>query len=583
MEDKDKTKGQLINELVALRQRLAEFETKEAERKRAEQALLESERRFKDVVENALEWIWEIDINGKYTYTSPIVEKILGYKHEELLKKHFYDLFHPEDREELKKAAFEVFARRESFREFINRNVHKNGKTVWLSTSGVPILDEEGNLLGYRGADTDITERKQTEEALRKSEEKYRTIIEGSRDAIYITTREGKIVDVNQAFLDLLGYTREELEGLDVRETYVNPDDRLIFQQAIEQEGSVRDFELKLRKKDGAEMDCLLTATVRQADDGSILGYQGIIRDITERKRAEEALREAEALISSIAEAIPHAVVGLRERRIIFANESVKAVFGWKPEELIGKGTRVLYRSEEEYEEIARHFYPVLERQQTYSEEYLCRCKDGRDIMCMVSTARIGPTLKEKEIVVVYEDITERKRAEQQLAYMATHDILTDLPNRMLFNDRLNLALAQAKRNQQKLAMMWLDLDRFKLINDKLGHSVGDKLLQAVGDRLTGLLRKGDTVARMGGDEFLILLPEIAQVEDTDKIAQKVLEGFQETFVFDVHELHITTSIGVVIYPDDGEDADTMMRHADMAMYSAKQKGRDNYQRYTQL
>jgi len=146
-----------------------------AGRKQAEEALREREKRFRDIAENAMEWIWEIDASGKYTYASPIVEELLGYKPEEVLGRHFYDLFHPEDREELKKAAFEVFAQRGRFREFINRNVHKSGKTIWVSTGGVPILDEEGNLLGYRGADIDVTERKEAEAALRDSEARLRT------------------------------------------------------------------------------------------------------------------------------------------------------------------------------------------------------------------------------------------------------------------------------------------------------------------------------------------------------------------------------------------------------------------------
>jgi len=140
-----------------------------AELAKANKELRESERRFRDVVENALEWIWEVDANGKYTYASSVVEKILGYKPKEVLKKHFYDLFHPEDQEELKKAAFEVFAKKQPFHEFINWNMHKNGKTVWLSTSGVPILDKKGGLLGYRGVDTDITERKKAEEQIKAS------------------------------------------------------------------------------------------------------------------------------------------------------------------------------------------------------------------------------------------------------------------------------------------------------------------------------------------------------------------------------------------------------------------------------
>ena len=177
--------------------------------------------------------------------------------------------------------------------------------------------------------------------------------------------------------------------------------------------------------------------------------------------------------------------------------------------------------------------------------------------------------------------IIERKRAQEELAYAATHDALTGLPDRMLFNDRLTVALAHAHRYQQRLAVMLLDLDRFKDVNDTLGHDVGDQLLQAVGDRLTSLLRKSDTAARWGGDEFWLLLPEMARVEDSAKVAQRVMEAVREPLVLDGHELHITTSIGIAIYPDDGEDADTLMKNADIAMYRAKELGRNNYQRYT--
>jgi len=183
--------------------------------------------------------------------------------------------------------------------------------------------------------------------------------------------------------------------------------------------------------------------------------------------------------------------------------------------------------------------------------------------------------------VVILHDITARKRAEETIEQMAYHDALTGLPNRRLFADRLNLALAHAQRSQEKLAVMLLDLDHFKDVNDTLGHSVGDKLLQSVGQRLSSILRKSDTVARMGGDEFLLLLPEISGEEDAVKIATKVLEAFEKPFVCDGHELQISTSIGIAIYPDDGGDSDTLVRNADIAMYRAKRRGRANYQRYT--
>jgi diguanylate cyclase (GGDEF)-like protein len=175
----------------------------------------------------------------------------------------------------------------------------------------------------------------------------------------------------------------------------------------------------------------------------------------------------------------------------------------------------------------------------------------------------------------------ERRQTEEQLHYLATHDALTGLPNRRLFNDRLTLEMAHVYRNQQMLAVILLDLDHFKNVNDTLGHSVGDQLLQVVAERLTSLLRKSDTIARMGGDEFMLICPEMARGEAAAKVAHKILDAIRKPFVCDGHQLHVTTSIGIALYPDDGEDVDMLMKKADIAMYHAKEKGRDSYQRYT--
>ena len=164
---------------------------------------------------------------------------------------------------------------------------------------------------------------------------------------------------------------------------------------------------------------------------------------------------------------------------------------------------------------------------------------------------------------------------------MAYEDALTGLPNRVLFVDRLKVAMAQAQRHKQKLAVMLLDLDQFKDINDTYGHNVGDQLLRIVGQRLTNLLRKSDTISRMGGDEFFLLFPELTRENDAETIAQKIMDAFQKPFAFDGHRLRITTSIGIVLYPDNGEQVDILLINADIAMYQAKKKGRNNYQRYT--
>lgn len=181
-------------------------------------------------------------------------------------------------------------------------------------------------------------------------------------------------------------------------------------------------------------------------------------------------------------------------------------------------------------------------------------------------------------ILTIFRDITERKRTEEIIKQMAYHDPLTHLPNRSLFSDRLNLEIARARRHRQKLALMMLDLDHFKQVNDTLGHDVGDQLLQAVSTRLTSAVRENDTVARLGGDEFALLLPEIVRVEDAARIAEKIVKSFQNPLVLRDHELRVTTSVGIALYPDDGEEEGVLMKKADIAMYYAKQKGRNSYQ-----
>ncbi|HUV73242.1 MAG TPA: diguanylate cyclase [Anaerolineae bacterium] len=177
-------------------------------------------------------------------------------------------------------------------------------------------------------------------------------------------------------------------------------------------------------------------------------------------------------------------------------------------------------------------------------------------------------------------ELTQRKKAEEAIKKLAYHDTLTGLPNRTLFNDRLGVALARARRYRHKVAVLLLDLDRFKEVNDRLGHSVGDQLLRAAGQRLVGVMRESDTVCRMGGDEFLLLLPEMESTENATQAAERILRAIREPFVLDSHSLLITTSIGIATYPDDGNDGDTLVKNADIAMYHAKDMGRDNYQRY---
>jgi diguanylate cyclase (GGDEF)-like protein/PAS domain S-box-containing protein len=255
---------------------------------------------------------------------------------------------------------------------------------------------------------------------------------------------------------------------------------------------------------------------------------------------------------------------------------------GYSEEEMIGMNYRV-FAAKEDIEVVYRDFSRVYRTGETLRGLFYKFIQKNGNVG--YGELSISAIKNETGNVIAFRgiarDFTEHKRLEKELADIATHDFLTGLPNRMLLQDRLNVALAQATRSNTRLAVMMLDLDRFKVINDTFGHSMGDKVLMAAGERLVALVRKSDTVARVGGDEFLVLLPKIASIENAIEVARKILEAFRISFVVNGHKIRITNSVGIAIYPEDGEDVDALLRNADSAMYRVKEHGRDNYELYS--
>lgn len=304
------------------------------------------------------------------------------------------------------------------------------------------------------------------------------------------------------------------------------------------------------------------------------------------KHQMEMKLREREAWLATLLQSIGEGVIATdRSGNITFMNPVAEKLTGWRQEESITKPlTSVLHLVDEDNGKLLRISIPELLSDKARNPvDGNIQIVNYEEKIPIELSATLIKDAKDNisGLVLVLHDLTERKRYEEKLRYNAVHDHLTELPNRFLFFDRLNVALAHAQRDIHKLAALMLDLDEFKKVNDTWGHNIGDKLLQSVAYRLIHMFRKSDTIARLGGDEFVLLLPEISQAEVAKNVAERILHSFHKPFEFDGLKISITASIGIAIFPDDGEDADTVIRNADIAMYQAKDEGRNRYHQYS--
>jgi diguanylate cyclase (GGDEF)-like protein/PAS domain S-box-containing protein len=415
----------------------------------------------------------------------------------------------------------------------------------------------------------------------RESEDRYRALFQDSHDAIYVTRRDGQFVEVNPAALRLFGYTREELLRQKAHILYVDAADRERFSTEIEANGTVRDFELRLRTKDDRILNCLLSSMVRRGTSGDILGYQGIIHDVTARRESENRLRDSEHFTRTIIASVQQGItVYDRNLRYQVFNHFMEELTGIPASAVIGRDPGEVFPHLIEngiMELLAR----ALQGETVHSldDPFVIKSTGRKGWTSAVYSPHLSPSGEIIGVVGIIMDITERKRAEDQLTHNAFHDDLTGLPNRALFVDRLErLMLHAARHTTYKFAVAFLDLDRFKIVNDSLGHLIGDELLKAIGQRLAGCLRQGDTVARLGGDEFALLLANVHDISDATRVAERVLADLEHPFVLDGHELFSSVSIGIALSAPEYKRPEDILRDADTAMYRAKLEGRSRYE-----
>lgn len=596
------------------------------------EALRQSKERFRSLVQNSSDIIAILDANGNIDYISSSSERILGYKAEKLLSQNAFDYIHPEDVANVR-AAFASALQNPIINVTVEYRVrHANGNWIYLESVGHNLLDD-ATIKGVVANSRNITKRKQTEDSLRQVEQKYRSIFENAVEGIFQTTAEGKYLTVNPMLARIYGYESpaELISSItDIKhQLYVDPNRRAEFTRILQKEDVIWGFESEVYRKDGEIIWISESARALRDVNNNLLGYEGTVVDITQRKQAEAELHKRDRLLEGIAAAMTHLltssdystamnqaletlgrITGV-DRIYIYEQHSnlennetqIDISFEWtrfsRNERGCGENPArdlTKNKSSEVNKEECSCFRlsafsclqcPLPDRKSPISELILPIFVDrkswgyisfenyykerhwssGEESILTALAASIGGALK-------------RQKAEATIRYQAFHDLLTGLPNRTFLNEKLSLALAMANKRRDKMAVMFLDLDRFKTINDTLGHAVGDRLLQGATQRLKCCLRSDDIIARWGGDEFTLLLPQISGLEDATKIAQRIIDVLKPAFNLEGYQLYVTSSIGIAIYPEHGEDAQTLLRNADAALYRAKGEGRNNYQIY---
>jgi len=409
-------------------------------------------------------------------------------------------------------------------------------------------------------------------------------IIATLREPLIVLDASLRIVVANDSFYKVFSVKPQETEGKPIFEIGDNqwdiPKLRVLLQELLPTNTSFNDFEVEHDFPKIGRRTMILNA--RRIHDGGPNTHRILlaIEDITERKRIEQEKASSELRYRRLFETAQDGILILNAEtgRITDVNPFLLDLLGYSEDELLGKrlweiGAFIDTRkSQEAFKKLQKNNYIRYEDLPLETRSGLRMEVEFVSNAYMVNNERV--------IQCNIRDVSVRKQLERSLAFEATHDFLTGLPNRTLFTDHYALALAGARRYHKKLAILMLDIDHFKNINDALGHHCGDLLLKEFGKRLSEITRKTDTVSRLGGDEFIMLMTEAADIESVDTIAQRILEHVRTPFMLSDHEAKITSSVGISIYPDDGEDLGILIKFADTAMYQAKQDGRNNYSRY---
>jgi diguanylate cyclase (GGDEF)-like protein/PAS domain S-box-containing protein len=577
---------------VVLMQELQTYQIKlemqNEELRSVQQELEESRNEYVDLYDNAPVGYCTLDANSTIRSINRTGAEMLGAEASRIVNRPFSLFVDGGDRAVLYAHFQDVIQSHR--RQTCEVRMHGKGDAVIHARLQTVAAENEGGL-NYRTTIIDLSENKRSEAALRESEERLRLAAQAASFGSYdlnVSTRE---LFRSPELKSLLGLPPDAPSRvpLDDALQFIHQDDRERIRQVIEasmdpRSGGKFQVEHRIVRADGSVIWVNMRGETFFEGEGGRrrpVRTTGVLLDITDRMLAEEALRQSEERFRTLADNIAQLAWMADEKgRVFWYNKRWFDYTGAGQEEMRGWGWQKVHHPDH-VGRVMDSFRRSFEAGEEWEETFPLRGRDGGYRWFL---SRAIPIRNEGGNVIRWfgtnTDITDRREMEEEIRHMAQHDTLTGLPNRRLFNEIITIEVAQARRNGTKLALFFLDLDRFKEINDTLGHETGDELLKQTAVRLRSAIRTSDTAARIGGDEFNVLITDIFYPEYASEAAQKILNEIRRTFSVKGHDLTLSTSIGISVFPDDGEEIDTLLRYADIAMYYAKEHGRNMYQFY---
>jgi diguanylate cyclase (GGDEF)-like protein/PAS domain S-box-containing protein len=546
-----------------------------------DRALVEMNGFLTAIVEFAPIAIYATDLDGIITYWNPASERTFGFTRAQALG--HPAPFIPEARRDEARVLRERVIAGETLSQVDIPRQRADGSAIDISISAAPLRDDEGRVNGLLAMCVDTTGAKRTERALKDQLHFTRSLIDAIPNPVYFKDVEGRYQVYNRAWDEIFGAGRNWIgrTGVDMfpgELGRVHSDrDRPLFEGA----SSTR-YEVQVSMPSGATRELLYNKVSFVDQQGVVGGLIGTITDVTHYKETERALEASEARFRVLAESgIDLISVVAGDGKLSYQSGALRSLLGFDPAGTLGKDVfSMIHRDDVEHSRAA--FRRILETRQTREAiEMRFRHYDGtwRTFESLGTNCLDNPHIR--GVVFNSRDVTDRKAIQQRIQHLAYHDNLTGLPNRGLLQDRLGHSIARAERGGRKVAVLFIDLDNFKNINDTLGHDVGDELLRQVSARLKECVRIEDTIARQGGDEFIVLIESLDDSRGASVVAQKILNVLRAPFPLAGTEQHVSGSVGIALYPDDGRDAQTLMKSADTAMFHGKSQGKNTYQYFT--